>query len=196
MEHHVIIIPGLGNGVAKHEWATNRWKYYGIIPHVFDARWIVEEPNFDNKLKRAINLVDSFAKSNKRVSLVGNSAGSSFVFNIFGKRKKSIHRVIINCGRIRTGDWPWFTFDQATATSPSFRESVLMAEKTECTLSKADRAKILTLRPLFDEIVPPSTVSIEGAKNIVIPSIEHMLTISLNMTLLDRRVVDFILAPL
>ncbi len=193
IEHHVIIIPGLGNGVAKHEWAVRRWKRYGIIPHVFDARWTVEEPDFNRKLERAIHLVDSLAKPNTHVSLVGNSAGSSFVLNIFGKRKKNIHRVIINCGRVRTGDWPWFTFDQATSSSPSFKKSVLMAEKTESTLSETDRVKILTLRPIFDEVVPPITVPIKGARNEVVSSVEHVLSIALNMTLLDRRIVDFIL---
>lgn len=49
MVHHVIIIPGLGNGVAKHEWAVNRWKRHGITPHVFDPQWTIEEPDFDKK---------------------------------------------------------------------------------------------------------------------------------------------------
>lgn len=193
MAHHVIIIPGLGNGVQKHVWATNRWRHYGIIPHVFDAKWTVEEPDFDKKFKRALMLVDSLIKPGITISLIGNSAGSSFVLNIFGQRKKNIHRVVINCGRIRTGDWPWFTFDQATRSSPSFRKSVLMAEKTERLLSASDRRKILTLRPFFDEVVPPFTVPVEGAKNEIVPSIEHVLSITLNMTLLDRRLVNFIL---
>ena len=29
LNNHVIIIPGLGNGVAKHVWASNIWKKYG-----------------------------------------------------------------------------------------------------------------------------------------------------------------------
>lgn len=192
-EHHVIIIPGLGNGVTKHEWAVRHWRKYGIVPHVFDASWKIEEPGFTNKFNRAIKLVDSLTKPNVKISIVGNSAGSSFALNIFGKRKKNINSIIINCGRVRTGDWPWFTFDQATTTSPSFKKSVLMAEKIEQTLSKHDREKILTLRPLFDEVVPPSTVLIKGAKNEIVFSLEHALSIAFNMTLLDRRIIDFIL---
>ncbi|MEK7598014.1 MAG: hypothetical protein AAB441_05210 [Patescibacteria group bacterium] len=191
--NHVIIIPGLGNGVVKHEWAANSWKKFGIIPHVFDAKWRVEENGFQPKLDRALRLVDSLTNKDSKISIVGNSAGSSFALNIFGERKKQISRIVINCGRVRDGDWPWFTFDQATASSPSFKESVLKAQELEKTFTNFDREKILTLRPVFDEVVPPFTVPIQGAKNVIVPSIEHSLSIALNMTLFKKQIFDFIL---
>lgn len=192
-KHHVVIIPGLGNGITKHEWATKRWVRYGLTPHIFDAKWRTEEPEFDKKLNRALKLIDSLIAANTKISIVGNSAGSSFALNIFGKRKAYIDSVIINCGRIRSGDWPWFTFDQATASSPSFKTSVLMAEKTEKELTDKDKTKILTIRPLFDEVVPYFTVPIRGAKNNVVYSVGHGVSIALNMTLLDKTIIDFVL---
>jgi pimeloyl-ACP methyl ester carboxylesterase len=191
--NYVIIIPGLGNGVIKHEWASNSWKEFDIVPHVFDAKWKIEENGFQPKLDRALKLVDSLTNKNSRISIVGNSAGSSFALNLYNERKKQISRVIINCGRVRDGDWPWFTFDQATKSSPSFKESVLRAQQLEKTLTRNDKQKILTLRPLFDEVVPPFTVPIQGAKNVVTLSIEHSLSIALNMTLFKRRIINFIL---
>lgn len=193
LTNHVIIIPGLGNKIALHEWAINSWKKYGIIPHVFDARWKTEENGFQPKLDRTLRLVDSLTNKNSKISIVGNSAGSSFALNLFGERKKQINRVVVNCGRVRDGDWPWFTFDQGTKSSPSFRESVLKAQKLVKTFTNIDRKKILTFRPLFDEVVPPFTVPILGAKNIIIPSIEHSLSIILNMTLFKKQIIDFIL---
>ncbi|MFZ2206792.1 MAG: hypothetical protein WA061_03975 [Microgenomates group bacterium] len=191
--NHVIVIPGLGNGVDRHIWASNRWKKFGIIPHVFDVRWKIEEKGLSEKLLRALELIDSLLETNSHISLVGNSAGSSFALNLFGERRKSIDKVIINCGRVRDGDWPWFTFNQATELSPSFKESVLKAQELEKTFTPYDRSRILTLRPLFDEVVPPSTVSIQGAKNTVTPSFEHSLSIALNMTLFSKQIIDFIL---
>jgi len=191
---HVIIIPGLGNNVPFHIWATNSWKKYGIIPHVFDTRWKTEEKGFSEKLERAIKLIDSVSGKNSKISLVGNSAGSSFALNLFGERKNKISRVIINCGRVRDGDWPWFTFNQATALSPSFKESVLNAQELEKNFTSGDRKKMLTLRPLFDEVVPPSTVPIQGATNKITPFVEHGLCIALNMTLFKKQIIDFILA--
>ena len=191
--NHAIIIPGLGNNVDLHVFASKGWKKFGIIPHVFDAKWKTEEKGFSEKFERALRLVDSLANKNSKISIVGNSAGSSFALNLFGKRRRQISRVIINCGRVRDGDWPWFTFDQATASSPSFKESVLMSQKLEKTLTISDRKKILTLRPLFDQVVPPSTVPIKGAVNKITYSLEHSLSIALNMTLLKRQIIDFIL---
>jgi len=191
--NHVIVLPGLGNNVKNIEWVMEGWKKYGIIPYIFDTKWKTEESGFQPKLDRALKLVDSLINKNTKISIIGNSAGSSFAINIFGKRKKQINKVIINCGRVRDGDWPWFTFDQATKLSPSFKESVLMAQKLEKTFTNNDRKKILTLRPLFDEVVPTFTVPILGAKNIIIPSIEHSLSIALNMTLFKKRLINFIL---
>lgn len=193
-DNHVIIIPGLGNNVDLHILASNSWKKFGLIPHVFDTRWKSEEKGFSEKFERALKLVDSLVNKNSKISIVGNSAGSSFALNIFGKRRKEISRVVINCGRVRDGDWPWFTFDQATASSPSFKESVLMSQKLEKTLTISDRKKILTLRPLFDEVVPPSTVPIKGAVNKINYSLEHSLSIALNMTLFKKQIIDFILS--
>lgn len=195
-KNHIIIIPGLGNSVALNKWAVESWKKFGLIPHIFDAKWKIEENGLAEKLHRALRLVDSLTKNNSRVSIVGNSAGSSLALNIFGKRKKQIHRVVINCGRVREGNWPWFTFDQATSSSPSFKESVHAAQALEKTFTKDDRKKILTLRPLFDEVVPSNTVQITGATNKISFSIEHVLSIALNMTLYRRKIIDFILDSL
>lgn len=193
MVNHVIIIPGLGNGVSRHIWATNSWKKFDVIPHIFDARWKIEEKGFGEKFTRGLDLIDSLSNKDSRISLLGNSAGSSLALNLYGKRSNKISRVIINCGRVRDGDWPWFTFSQATALSPSFKESVLKAQELEQTFTSKDRKKILTLRPLFDEVVPHSTVPIKGAKNVITPSLEHGLSIALNMTLFKKRIIDFIL---
>jgi len=191
-EHHVIIVPGLGNGVHKHTWATEKWKNFGLIPHIFDAQWTINEPDLQPKLASAIDLVDELFSHENKISLVGNSAGSSFVLNVFNQRKDKIHKVIINCGRVRTGDWPWFTFRQATTSSSSFKESVLKSEKAILTLSWKDKKKILTLRPLFDEVVPYDTVPIDGAINEITPSIGHVLSIALNMTLFSGRIRKFL----
>jgi len=192
LSNHVIIIPGLGNGIAKHIWASNSWKKFGIIPHVFDTKWKIEENGFQSKLDRALKLVDSLTNDSSRISIIGNSAGSSFAINIFSARKKQINKIVINCGRVRDGDWPWFTFDQATASSPSFKESVLRSQQIEKTLTNIERQKILTIRPIFDEVVPPFTVPIKGATNKIVPSIEHSISIALNMTLFKKQIIDFI----
>lgn len=67
--NHVVIIPGLGNGILRHEWAVSSWKKYNIIPHVFDARWKIEENGFSEKFKRGLKLVDSRSNKNSKISI-------------------------------------------------------------------------------------------------------------------------------
>lgn len=190
--HHVIIVAGLGNNVAALTWATRGWKRYGLTPHVFNAKWTEEEPELQLKLNRAIRLVDELTARGDKVSLLGNSAGSSFVVNLYAARIHKIHKVVINCGRIRTGGWLWFTFDQTTKHSPSLKESVVRSEKVIGSLTTADKKKILTMRPLFDEVVPWFTVPIPGTKNVVTPSVEHLLSIALHMTVFRSVIINFL----
>lgn len=181
-DDHAIIIPGLGNNVGLLTLATGNWKSKNIVPHIFDAEWAVNEPELQSKLDKAIALVDELIRLGKRISIIGNSAGCSFTMNLFEARKEKIHKIVINCGRIRTGDLPWFTFDKATSSSQSFKEACIKSQKIVDELSTEDKRKILTLRPLFDEIVPARTVVIDGANNKVIPLLGHSLTIGYNLT--------------
>ncbi|MBI3619593.1 hypothetical protein HY214_00370, partial [Candidatus Roizmanbacteria bacterium] len=87
-DNHVIIIPGLGNWVREHIWVLSSWKKLGIIPHVFDAKWRIEENGFQPKLEKAISLIDLITNKKARVSIIGNSAGSSFAINLYARRKK------------------------------------------------------------------------------------------------------------
>jgi len=50
----------------------------------------------------------------------------------------------------------------------------------------------MTIAPLFDETVPRETVGVKGAHNIQIPTIEHVLSISLAMTFFSYRLTSFL----
>ena len=65
-------------------------------------------------------------------------------------------------------------------------------ERSESKLTIHDREKVLTIRPLIDEIVPTSTVTIKNAKNIRIPCIEHALSITAAMTIFSKSIITFL----
>jgi len=50
----------------------------------------------------------------------------------------------------------------------------------------------MTLTPFWDEVVPKETVSLKGAVNRTMPSVEHMLSGLLGMTLYSPMVIGFI----
>ena len=175
-EHKVIIAPGLGGDVKQIQLVTKDWpEKYGLQSIVIPIAWKDGE-HFVPKLRRITDLIDQLAEKGDQISLIGCSAGGSAMLNAFVERKKLIYRVVNNGGFLRPGKRKGFrSFEQRTASSPAFKESILRFAEVEPTLTPAYRAKILTVRPLWDELVPPETVEIPGAINATVPMVEHVL---------------------
>jgi hypothetical protein len=194
IDHLLIIIPGLGDNKAFIEFAVRHWeKNYKIKTIIHCMPWQGEEQALELKLERLIALIDKSFVKGYRVSLLGTSAGGSAAINAFTMRKDRVHRVINVCGRLRKGDNVFPALEQASLTSISFYDSVILCEANLKNFTSADCNKILTFRPLCDELVPSSTVSVPGGTNILLPIIEHLLSITIAMTVFSRKIVDFVL---
>lgn len=192
--HKIILIPGLGDQSAHLRLITKQWKKFGLDVMVCPVGWRDGEA-FTPKLNRLLKLVDGFIKDKHTVSLIGNSAGGSAVLNIFAARKNNIHRVINICGRLRTGTTKGFrSFENRTRTSPAFAQSIQMADAAEKTFTAKDRAKIMTVRPIFDELVPDDTLVVNGATNLQIPMIGHSVSIISTLTIFSKHVFSFLLS--
>lgn len=191
-KHKIIIVPGLGDETSKIKWATNFYRKYGLEPVVHNMWWRKGEKHFGPKLQKLIKLIDKLSKNGDKVSLIGTSAGSSAVMNAFVARNKKIYKVISVCGRLRQGEEKGFrSFETRSASSLAFKESLLMFEKSEPKLINKDRKKIMTIRALFDELVPDNTSYIKGATNKRIKSIEHIFSIWMALSFY-RPLMDFI----
>lgn len=178
-EHHIIYVPGLHDQLFLNKSLTNVipyiWRLHGFATHIVYPHW--EEGSFRPKLQKILKEIDDLYNLGHRVSLVGQSAGGSAVLNAFSERRDIISGVVNICGRMRAGENVKPTLNLAGRYSPAFIESVkLFEEINEPTLTDQDRRKIMTIRPLWDETVPKSTVPINGAKNTVLPSVEHSLS--------------------
>lgn len=190
--HKIILVPGLGDQSAHLRFITKQWKKIGIETIVYPVGWRDGE-TFTPKLNRLLKFVDGFVKDGHTVSLIGNSAGGSAVLNIFAARKDIIHRVINICGRVRTGTTKGFrSFENRTSRSLAFAESIKMAEEAEKSFTAKDRAKIMTIRPLFDELVPDDTLTIQGATNVKIPMIVHSVSIISALTVFSKQIFVFL----
>lgn len=190
--HHIIVVPGLSGNSLLFQTLVNSWRMFGFIPHVHDIGWKDSEQSFQPKLQRLVKQIDVLSKDGDIVSLVGTSAGGSAVLNAFCERKEKIHKVVSICGRLRVGKHVYPSFERATKNSKAFYESVRLCEANEQLLSTQDKKKFLTVRALFDEIVPPSTSTLAGAKNMQIFSIEHSVSIAAAMTLFIHPTVAFL----
>lgn len=191
-KHYVILIPGLGDNNRLMAWTTKFWKWQGLEPVVFRMGWADSE-SLKVKLAKLGKLIRQLAKKGK-VSLVGTSAGGSAVLNAYLERREAIEKVVNLCGRLRTGnETGWRSFATRTASSAVFAQSVSLFEKREKELTKADKKKILCLRPKWgDELVPPNTASIAGANYAEIPCGEHTISICLALTFLSQPLIKFL----
>jgi hypothetical protein len=191
--HIAIFIPGLGDKVKAMESATSHWLDHGLEPLVHCMHWRDGEP-FQPKLLQLLKIIDELKNQDATVSVIGTSAGGSAAVNAFMQRSAKIHRAINVCGRVRVGPTTGFrSFAAKTKTSPAFAESVVQCERDQKLLSIDNAKKIMTVRPLFgDELVPAETVSLIGAKNITVPSIEHGLSIGAALTIFSGALIEFL----
>lgn len=188
-KHHLIFVPGLGDNVPPFTWAVNRFKSDIFIPHIHEAPWRPPGEGFKPKLERLLSLIDQLSKDGQ-VSLIGISAGGSLVLNAYLQRKNQITKVVNIAGRLRAGGIP--SLDFASRIIPAFRKSVLMFEENEQNLTKTDRNKILTIRGIFDELVPPQTTILKGAINIQLPLVEHNIIIYSALIFYKKKISTFL----
>ena len=179
MIHHIVMIPGLNDQNPLQKKAMRMipklWERFGVVGHVVEPAW-EEGESFGPKLKMILNKIDELVNKKYKVSVVGLSAGGSAALNAFRMRKDVLGGAINATGRLKEGENVRPSLKWAARNSPAFAESVLMFEReVEPRLSVADRKRILTLRPLWDEIVPSSTVAVCGADNRVMPVLGHMM---------------------
>lgn len=184
----LIVIPGLGDRVKLTELMARQ---LNMDFEVIRMSWN-DRSDFDSKLKKIIQKIDAATKEGRTVIGLGISAGGSAILNAFVERQENMIKVINVCGRLRAGEDVFTTLDEASKSSPSFRQSVLMFERNENKLSLEARSRVLTIRPLIDPVVPGSTVTVEGAVNAQIISLGHVLSIALAMTLYKGKIEDFL----
>jgi pimeloyl-ACP methyl ester carboxylesterase len=187
--HYIVYLPGLGDdtfGPAQTK-LLKLWKVYKLNAHYHYIGWADGEA-FAPKLERILAAIDKHAKG-QTVSLVGTSAGASAALNAYAARKDVIHSVVCICGKLRN---PQTIVPARFKQNPAFQDSLTLLPSSLATLTSADRKKILSIRPLKDNMVPPADTFIEGARTALVPTAGHGLSILYALTIGSRRVASFI----
>ncbi|NTV24180.1 MAG: hypothetical protein HGA85_07490 [Nanoarchaeota archaeon] len=186
----LILVPGLSDETRLFEFAADHFfRKRGIKTMVHAFGWKDKSTGFEAKLESLLAAIDAFA-GKENIALAGSSAGASASFNAYYLRKNKVVKLINICGRLSRAGSP--SLEWAARDSLSFFDSVISCEKGLARLTAEDRKKILTMRPLYDEIVPSFSVPVGGARNIRIISIEHMLSGALSLTLYSGIISGFI----
>jgi len=190
--HYVLFIPGLSDRVRNIEFVTRFWKAKGLIPYMFPVGWKNQSQNIASILSNIIETAELLAKENT-VSIVGTSAGGSVAFNALIERPDIIHKAVNVCGRLRSGNHSWRSLERMSKSSPAFKESVLKFERNEPYISNDFLSRTITVSARFgDELVPLDTSQVEGSTNITIPTIEHVASIGMALTVFSKPIIEFL----
>jgi predicted esterase len=195
--HHIIIVPGLGDDVSVTQFWINRWpKTEDLSFEVWSAHWENYEDNFIQKYSRLLKIVKERKKEHQQVSLMGISAGASLVCNVFAKNPTLVHKVVNVCGRLQMKKSRTPTLEVITFRNLAYINSVNEFEKNEKKLDESEKKRIMTLSGMYDELVPISTIYLEGSKNKYIPFIGHNFCITLALTFFRSQIINFLVNKL
>lgn len=174
MQHHIIYIPGLGDKkVGAQQLVVNTWKLWNSEPHLFQMNWSDHEP-YAPKQARLLALVDKLAQTGS-VSLVAASAGATAAINTFAQRKEIIQGVVCIAGKINN---PQAIGGGYKRNNPAFWESAHETPDALASLGEQDRSRILSIRAMFDPIVPARDSVLQGANNRLTWTSGHAITIA------------------
>ena len=172
---HIIYIPGLGDdNVGVQRKAVRTWRLWGVEPELFQMKWGDSEP-WQQKFERLLARIDTLTSNGTQVALVGASAGASAVINAYAARKNSIAGCVLLAGKVNR---PNKIGDRYRRDAPAFVNSAYTCEQSLQRLNNTARKHILSRFASIDEVVYKADSIIPGAKNQMVPSIGHAVTIA------------------
>ncbi len=169
----------------------SKWQTQGVIAHYHAVGWADGEA-FAPKLDRISQQIDELYADGNLVSLVGVSAGAGAALNAYMKRPEKITHVVYICGKL-------IGYDNVNPRyfkqNPAFSDSLKLTQQNLAKLTDKDKAKMLSIRPLFDNVVPIKVMQIPGVKSQTIISVWHIPSIFLAITLYKRVITNFLNQP-
>ena len=176
----VLFIPGLGDVKVRGEnLAIKLLAPWMLDGEYFPIYWHKKE-DFKTRIAELSKRIAELNSEGRRVVLVGYSAGASAAINALSANKEKVQRVILICGKIQNLDK---INDSYFKLNPKFGGSVELLKKSLPDLDAEQRAKVLSIRPIFDETVPVKDTIIQGAKNKRVFMVGHVPTIAYCLSL-------------
>lgn len=185
MKYHIIYIPGLGDKYDLfRRLSLFLWKAHGVSTELIAMKWNDKE-SFETKKQRVDSAIEKALGKNRRVVLVGESAGGSMALNVMSSQP-GIYRMASLCG-VNSPSTPLAPY--LLARRPAFAESVQKLNSSRKVLLADRAADIVNITAKSDASVPVKRNLIPGSTHHVMPSHGHLTTIALCLTIYSARVV-------
>lgn len=173
---HIIYLPGFGGKYDKLRlWILRRWRFAGVSVEMVPMNW--PKGTLDQKMASIDRAIDR--AGDKYVVLVGESAGGTMVARMMARRD-DIDASITVCGK---NSHPETVGDYYLSRSSAFRSLVERMDRTFGELSPQQRAKITSIVPLYDQLIPVSEMLPQGYVKSRVVSVGHLVTIAMMLTL-------------
>lgn len=181
---HVLYLSGFGNKYDPFRLKALRlWRYEGISVELVPMRWEGNE-TFEQKIARIDQAIDR--AKNKKVVLLGESAGGSMAVHMYARRSGDFYKVMTICGKNAN---PGTVGEEYYQRSPAFRTSMEKLDESTSQLTKSQRQNFVSIYPLYDSVVPAKDTLLADCKRARLWSFGHLFTIFLALTLLSPFVV-------
>ena len=175
---HLIFIPGLGDAKPTFQrLAVKTWRLYGVDSELFQMNWADGEA-WSSKYERLLDRIDRLTSADRKVALVGASAGGAAAINAFADRRGRIAGVVLISGKIQR---PEAIGQKIRQQNPAFAAA---ADACPAALKRLDsdaRSRIQSRFALFDETVWIRDSMVDGADNVRVFTVGHALTIGLQL---------------
>lgn len=181
----VIFIPGLGDEMVTSwvERLVGHWRNKRTQLYFFDARWNAAE-TFTAKKQRFLTWLDELnLKPESEKLLYGISAGGALAMVVFGERKSLINKMILIAPKLQRAELIGPKYRQH---NPALVQTVEASQAVMDNLSDSDKLKIISHRPLIDDVIARADMVVEGAETKTIPFIGHALSIGFALLFLVR----------
>jgi pimeloyl-ACP methyl ester carboxylesterase len=194
-QHTVLVIPGFQANRERTRFLSEQtmpWRIHGLSTIVFPVTW--EEGTFKGKLKELKEEIDVELDQEKKVSLLGVSAGGTLAVAGMIERPE-VHRAVTVSSRLRSITVPNYAqLDAINAVSPSSVQGVEWLEEHDAELNQEMRKRVLNTRACSgDTQVHPSMSFIKGAENVWMPHARsHIRAVSDALTVHSEVIVDFL----
>lgn len=181
----VVYIPGLGDEKSRgQKMALNLFRLARIRPTYFPIGW-KDSGTYETKLEELDDLIAKLYKKHS-VHLFAVSAGASTAINSYVRNLDKISSISLVCGKIQNINKIHSSYYNE---NPNFEVSVKMLEDSLRKLNTSSRARILSIRPQIDPVVPPRDTIIKGAKNLKSFAFGHTPTIVYYLTIGLPRII-------
>lgn len=181
---HILYLSGFGDhydGIRKR--LLSKWRFKDVTVELIPMNWMNDE-TFEQKIARINRAID--AAKGKRVVIIGESAAGSMAVHVYAARSNNLFKVMTICGK---NTHPETVSPYYLTKYPAFKTSMDTLNKSLKMLSKDERQRFVSVRPLRDRVVPVEEMRIPDCRELTLPTKGHLFTIVIALTTWSKKVV-------